>query len=131
MSTPTPGANLFGSQGFWAFAIIISILWGVTTCTSTQNKEADANKESERARSLATESSAVWTCRTWMLDLYGMNDDNFSIVRTDITRRGSLDYRMDVTFESTAPISKKIFTRTESCQVVWDHSNDKWKIRAR
>lgn len=130
MSSPAYGANLFGGRGFWTFAILASIIWGMVTCSSGESQKAGAAKETSKARSLATQSSAIAKCESWTREVYS-GGRAFSIVKTDITRSGDLTYYMDVTYRATAPIDNKAFTNTENCNVVWDYANNSWKIRAR
>ena len=129
--TSSPGANLFGGKRFWTFAILASVAFAVSGHISSENEKAEAAAQDARARTLASQSSPVTACENWMRKLYGEGDRNFAIVGHQVVRSSTFDYYMYITFNSTSVLNKKPFTRTEDCNVVWNHSEEAWESRAR
>lgn len=129
--TSSPAANLFGGKRFWTFAIGISVIFAVSGHINAENEKAGAAAADARARTLASQSSPVTACENWMRKLYGEGDRNFAIVGHERIRSSTFDHSMYITFNSTAVISKKVFTRTEDCRVVWSHRDESWEPRPR
>ncbi|NSX38856.1 hypothetical protein HTS88_20980 [Pseudarthrobacter oxydans] len=129
--TQSQAANLFGGKSFWTFAIGVSVIFAVISSCSEQNEKADAAKETARAKSLATESGAVNTCKAWMYDLYGEGDPAFKVVKTAITRKGEFNYTMDLLIKQTGLASKSVFQYVEDCEVYWSYKEGAWETRVR
>lgn len=120
-------ANLFGGKRFWSFAILASITFATMSYCSEQNEKADAEKQHARAVSLATEAGAVDKCKGWMKQLYGSNDPSFRVLKTSITSRSELMYRMDHLLEQTSFATKTTFQSVEHCTVIWNSKKDIWE----
>lgn len=131
MPTQSPGAALFGGKRFWTFAIIIAVIFSVSSCLNEQNKKAAAEKEHNRALSLATESSAVTTCKDWFRQLYGEGDSSFMVKDVNIYGRRDFWIGMNITYQATSSATRRTFTTTDDCQAQWDYREDAWEIRAR
>lgn len=130
MTTP-PQQNLFGSCSFYVLAAVVSTVFAMSGCIAEENKKAESEAADTRARSLATRASAVTACEDWMRELYGEGDRNFAVTGHEILRAQTFNYSMSITFNSTSVLNKKVFSRTEDCRLVWDHSEDAWEPQPR
>jgi hypothetical protein len=133
MSNPHPNvaANMFGSSGFWAFAVVISIAWGAFTYFNGENEKADLARENTRIDTVATESAARATCTSWLQDLYDGPGYKLISLQTVGSSRAYRTFIFDAVVQRQAPVNKQLFQTSERCQMEWSHSDDAWDVRVR
>lgn len=130
MPKPT-AANMFGSLGFWVFALIASIIFALVTYFNGENTKADAAKESARIDTVATEQTAVAKCESWVRELYG--GPGFKVISLDVAGRNEAyrTYAIDAVVQRQAPTDKRSFQSTQRCNVYWSYRDNAWDVRAR